>query len=322
MKTSPIKKLIKFLFFAIIIGVVVFFGVKLIFPKPNELDAYTKTQQLLENEISTSLKQVTGEVINLMEEKLDDETLNLQTLYKLKISSNIFATVENANMFQVDKMIFAENGTIYDSNVKQLNSLFEEINSKYSSINDYIETYVTPFLNETEKTTVSLNSYALTLFQKQIEIDNMLVLYNTGLVNIFHSLQNSYTVNIFSKDLLSITNSWLKSVTTEIANEETSNFEQLKNNSFGLLQFSISKLNDTVARMYFTANEEIADLVLDISKTDIAGLVANIFGDEEDSYINSITNQDIKNATISVANFLKGVIIWWKKFQVLSFVFL
>lgn len=308
MNQSPLKKILKIFLALALIGVTVFLGIKFLFPAPNRYDAYNKTFALSQNESAEKFLNTTDNFILLMAERVTDETLNQKTYNMLMISQVNLIALGQANEFIMKELAFAKNNSVYDSNAKNINNLYDDIVAEYATIDSYIEQNIKAFMLMDVKTTQSINSYAFAILNFQLKLNNLYVQYNIAASNIYKNLDKNFTNNVWMQELLSITTAWTSHLNELLQNNQndTQVFVSNQQNAAGFGAFVTNNLIVERAQQYYT-NENTASLLTDMKNNNLTEVVKNVFTQNEQTYIDAIADAAKKASAERVFNFVKGV---------------
>lgn len=302
------RKIIKFLFTAGLIFVVAYFGIKIIFPAPDRLDAYNNTYNLLSSQDYEQTMESTQNLIGLMQDKIDaNQTgVNQELQNKLIITTNIIQASQNANELMLLQFAFAENNPTYNTEVRALNGVYEEMTQTFADLKAYTQSYVDPFIESAEEHDVStMNSYANAVYNINIKLTDYFTEYTTRMVTTFETLDKDYTNNPLSRKMLNLTSIWVEYADNQLKNEEA-NIVELLDNSGYLKDFTASKMNLAFANSYYTATTSQNQLLTNIEHAENEKVVSILASSEEQTYIDSLTDEQIKQANTNLLALLKG----------------
>ena len=308
MNQSPLKKIIKIVLAFALIGVIVFVGIKFLFPAPNRYDAYNKSFALSQNESAQKFINTTDDFIALMAERTTDEALNQKTYNKLMMAQGNLIALGQANEFIMKELAFAKNNAVYDTNAKNMVNVYDNIVATYAQIDNYIEEHITAFMLVDVKTTQSINSYALAILNFQLNVNDLYVQFNIASTNIYKNLDKNFTNNVWTQELLSITTAWTSHLNELLQNNDndTQVFVSNQQNAAGFSAFVADNLIMERAQEYYT-NANTPALVADMQNTNLTQVVQNVFTLNEQTYIDAIAETTIKASAQRVFDFVKGV---------------
>lgn len=303
---QTLKKIIKYLIVFVVLGVIVFVGVKLIFPQPDPLDAYNNTRELTQLSVYEDLIENTDELLSLMEGKLSDESLNTANYNKLLYAKYMLTALNDVNANVIDDLAFAKNSSVYNANIKKSSKAFDDIKETYTRVQTYLTNNLSPFLEQNISPVSSLNMYSNAMLPFFNELCEEYQTYTHNIIGIVVDTDITIRNNEWSKTLLNITDAWSQNVLASLKNAET-DFEAYLAYAEGFFNFTSNNVNATISVSYyvnFTAiNSEIAQIAL----VDLDGATKNVLTAGEAEYVNSIEKATVKTATQNVMAFLKGI---------------
>lgn len=295
----------KKIFNSFIILAIIVAGVALIIflslPKPKPKDAYNYSVSLATNNELSSLEKAQGELVSLMQSKLDETDFNNDIYNKLRISMNILHNIKIINEFNSSRLIYCSNNKIYNSNTKKMKSVLKNIESDLEISEKYIAEELTSFLHSSTKPLNIANSYcmAITNLTKNILIN--FNNFNKLATQIISNLKNDLRINIFTKQLLKTTNMW-NTVNLESLKKDV-DMEQLYNNSSKSISFAnFFKANFNT----YYQNQKNLDEIAKILDVDNLNEILKVIGtNKENEYKNSIPTPEILAKTTIVIETIK-----------------
>lgn len=309
MNQSPLKKIIKIVLAFAVIGAIVFFGIKFLFPEPDSLQAYQTTYDLVTNTSAQNFLQTSDSMIELMTDNLQNPVINLNVYNKLKISQNNLKALVKTNQFLLNELAFAKNNSNYNTNAKTIAKVYGQITDKYAQIDNYIKNNVVDFLKTQNQTVQSINSYSAAILNYQISLNQLYVDYTRAAIKIYTTAMpsQSFSNNEWSKQLVTLAFDWSEKLNHYIQNTLATTELLAANiaNSAGLFAYVDNNLTIAKAQSYYT-NSAVASLLEDMKKTYYPELVAKVLTQDEQTYINSFEDQTKKVAVENVIHFLKG----------------
>lgn len=302
---STLKKFIKYVVVLGLLGGIVFVGLKIIFPQPDNMDAYNKTFALIQNEdyefVSSNIEQMRS----LMEENLP--TVNSTTYYKLSLTVKTLSTLEKSYAYMLSEIAFAKNNTVYDDNAKKINSKYEEITSDLAKAKTYIQNTVIPFYESSIIDSSAINIYSLALLNYNSALTAKVADFNIYLSEIFYNLMPTSKNNPLSTKIIEIVNIWANNQIEFLNSDQELSYEQIVTNTQAMLTYATANLTTTVTDTYLTNKANADALLLSIEKADIKQTTKNVGLVDEEGYVLAIEDEEIRNATSALFSYLKGV---------------
>lgn len=296
--SDTVKKFIKYLIIFALLGTVVFFGVKLLFPTPEPTLAFYSSQQVLENENFEKNNLASANFISKYENQFDEE---LEKIDLLLHSKKVISLQLEVLEYMSNEFAFAKNSSIYNSNAKKLEKLEKELSSSLKNSIAYIETYFEPVYNQpTSPSKSTLRNLLENLVTNNKVIADKLTTYTETITTIFLDLETNFLVNAYSKKNIHIISVWLSNQ-NDFLNKNLENLEYNSTKGMSNLNKLISFKNRllTVENSFsYNTNKNIIDEQLQqLTKADIKGFTKALEIIDINNFINSLESQEIKTST-------------------------
>lgn len=308
--STTIKKIIKYVIIVALLGAVVFFGVKLLFPTPSPTLAFETTISLSENEAFQKNNSASENFMVKYATTLSAESTQVALLNH---SNKLIAFQKQIITYLSQDLAFAKNSSIYNSKAKELEKLEKEISGLLANATTYIDQQFEPVYNQT--TTPSNNALKAilsNLTKNNKAIANKMTNYLETTTTIYLDLEQTFVANPYSKKISQLISVWV-AIQNEFLNDakytesETYLTTNGLNNLTLLQDFKNANLSHNVAISYNTNKTNLDSLLQSISKAEIKGLLSAYEVSNVENFLNSIENAEIKASTRVLNDFIKGV---------------
>ena len=298
MNKSKIKSFIKYpIIFAIIVGIGI--GVKFIFfPNPKPMEAYQNVYSVMQNQTYNELKQSTEQLFELLQTHLpenpDEQTTNKRELLlsQFNIYLSVYEGLDNLNNNYCQTLLYAQTNKDYNKNTKQIKKEVKNLNKKFEEINNYIDTYYSPFYEQTTNITYnSVSSYADVISNFNIEVTNSYINILDCCYNICVGQNVDLSNNVYTQNKAKVVLSWAKMYIKDIQNV----FEVSNTNTF----VEFGRFNQGDAVNYFDNKQTIDESISAINICDLTALLKVVSTLQYDNYFNALElaeQQKINNA--------------------------
>lgn len=289
--STKAKSILKYIIIFVVVATLVLLAVFLIFPKPKALDAYSYTLELNSNQKFKEQFEANQNLSQLCSSLKEDPELNLDAYYNLEKTYNVLKSLEKINNFNSNKLAYASNSKLYNSNCRAMKKLLKQMNEQLEDTSNYISSQLNLFLESSNPTAKTTNTYVFALYDLNNKLINNFYEFVDKSTQIVLELEQDVTLNPLSCKMLSILTVWNNL-------QKNSNLQafDLFNNSKILLGFS-NKLESQSKLFYKNLefyNELLEDLNLLDLNTDLLKLGTNleeeIKQDQEEDKLIKINN--------------------------------
>lgn len=302
---NTIKNIIKYLVVFAIIGTVVYFGIKLIFPEPNPLQAYNNNLELAEIETYDEMLDSTNQLIMLSNPYLLETSFNIENYNELLYAKNTLMSLDYVNNFIIDDLAFAKNTTIYNSNVKKTTNSLGKIKETYSRVNTYLTNNLNPFLEQNSATMNSVNLYINAMLPFYADLCKDYQTYTSANIQIVEQLDTTIRNNPWSQTVLNIINEWTNNLITKLNNNETVFTSQI-DNAGACLVFVANNISQAKFVSYYSDYQNLNTKITEINSVSVENATNVVLTATETTYTDSIEDASLKALTINFMSFLKG----------------
>jgi hypothetical protein len=308
---NSLGKFIKYIIILGIIGIVIFFGIKVLFPAPKPTVAFETTQDLTQSQSLDKLITTNQDFLQLYQETVgeDESQEDAKKMILLYSTNTLLKTQVYALDFLLDEIIFAENSSVYNSNTSNMIKTSLALQRAFENVDTYITTYISPLLSKYQiPTPTILNSVYVNITEYNNQVSNLLSDYIIAANNVFSSLKETYSVNNYSRKLFQITTFWQEIQSKLIADKANiTDYNKLFASTNSMFSFVNTKLTQAEAFSY--ANTPVAkqEFLKTISQVRIKELL-NALTTHEDitSYIAEIEPLELSTSTDVFYNFIIG----------------
>lgn len=309
--SNTIKKFGKYMIILALLGVIVFFGVTLLFPTPASTLAFDKTTEVINNENFETNYSATEKFISKYSTQYTQQQ-ELENLDLLSHSSLTISTGIDILSLMRDELAFAKNSPVYNKKANELAKLEKELADILQNAVNYIESQFDPVYNQTSTPAKStLNALITNLTRNNKAIVSKMASYIDATTTIFIDLETNFLTNPYSKKIVQILSVWVLEH-NNFLNDGSYAENQAYNSSKALL--NLSELNTFKSNMFnqsnflsYNSNKiELDQLLNNLAKSNIKGLTSTISISDVNEFISSIENEEIRLSTQILKNFILG----------------
>ena len=296
MKTNK-KSIFKTFLVFLLVAVLVFVGVKFIFPTPKKDASYNYTTTLLNQESYNNVLVANQEIDVLMQLYQNSNNFNEDVYAKFKFNYNLLQTLHSVNTVNQKNIAFANNSKTYNKNAKTMKKSLKNLNSLLEETNTYIDNQLNPFLSLPEKTVQSSNNYCFALANLTEKLVKEYKVFTDASIEIAKNLEPTSQVNPIYKSSLKTVKTW----TDVIADKDYKTYQE---NSTLLKNFA-SKI-ETMSKAYYLTVSESEQNVYFMNLENLPQILSAVQTEFEDDFTSSVGETEKQN-TLNAVAFFKGV---------------
>lgn len=305
---SSLSKIIKFLIVAGLIGGLVFLGVKFLFPAPKTDLAYNTSLSLQENKKLERLQEVNDRsVLAFAGLIITGQNINPSYYQSIQAMEYGYETILLMQEFMTTELAFATNNSHYNSYVKKAAAAYKKLEKNLDAVISYIDNNLTLFLatpglvNE-----VVASTYAKALYELNVDVFKSITELNHNIVEIYSNLKTTLINNEFARALIKTQNTWLEVLSGKLNKDVIEGAAALNSSALAGFNFATEKLTKTFVKTFYSYNSTAKETLSSLLKADVKGLLGVFKTGAETSFIDSIENQEVKNATAVFYDMIKG----------------